>query len=259
MKNQSIGFIGGGRVTRIFLHAFKNSNVTLGKIAVYDPNTESLVKLKKCFSGIACQNDNVESAASCDFVFLAVHPPIMMETLTNIKPFLSKNTLIISLAPKITIKKITEVLDGFQAIARVNPSAPGIINQGINPVVFSEMVNYEQKNNLTDLLLILGKAPIVPEQKIEAYAMINAMGPTYFWFQFKKLEELAISFGMDEVEAKNVISEMINASVNTLFSSSLSSEDVMDLIPVKPIGEFEETIKSFYNRNLNAIYEKIKS
>ncbi len=111
MKNQSIGFIGGGRVTRIFLHAFKNSNVTLGKIAVYDPNTDSLVKLKKSFGGIVCQSDN----------------------------------------------------------------------QGINPVVFSEMVNYEQKNNLTELLLILGKAPIVPEQKIEAYAMINASVNTLFY------------------------------------------------------------------------------
>ena len=32
---QSIGFIGGGRVTRILLHAFKNKNAQFSKIRVY--------------------------------------------------------------------------------------------------------------------------------------------------------------------------------------------------------------------------------
>ena len=72
------------------------------------------------------------------------------------------------------------------------------------------------------------------------------------------MEEHGISYGMDESEAKEVISEMINGTINTLFFSTLSPEEVMDLVPVKPIGEYEETIKSFYTEKLNAIYEKIK-
>jgi pyrroline-5-carboxylate reductase len=70
---------------------------------------------------------------------------------------------------------------------------------------------------------------------------------------------LAISYGMDEKEAEETISEMINGTVSTLFNSNLTPEEVMDLVPVKPIGEYEETIKSFYLAKLNAIYEKIKS
>ena len=76
--------------------------------------------------------------------------------------------------------------------------------------------------------------------------------------KLKKLEELAISYGMDDDEAKETISEMINGTINTLFYSTLSPEEVMDLVPVKPIGEHEETIKSYYVENLNAIYKKIK-
>ncbi|MBC8320367.1 MAG: NAD(P)-binding domain-containing protein [Bacteroidetes bacterium] len=257
MKN-TIGFIGGGRITNIFLHAFESANVSFGKVLVFDPDTETLLKLQNRFTHIECASENIKSAASCNFVFIAVHPPLMIETLTNIKPFLNEKAIVVSLAPKIKIKKIAEVLDGFQAIARVNPSAPGIINQGINPIVFADTMSEDQKKRLLELLHILGKVPVVPEQKIEAYAMINAMGPTYFWFQFKKLEELAISFGMDEKEAKEIISEMINGTLNTLFFSTLSTEEVMDLVPVKPIGEYEETISSFYSEKLNAIYEKIK-
>jgi len=258
MKDKTIGFIGGGRITKIFLQAFKSADVSFSKIVVFDPNTESTRKLQNNFTQIECESINIESAAFCDFLILAVHPPIMLEILTKIRPFLKEDAIVVSLAPKITIKRIAEVLNSFQAIARVNPSATGIINQGINPVAFANTMSDDQKNILLDLLHILGKAPIVAESKIEAYAVICAMGPTYFWFQLKKLEELAISYGMDESEAKETISEMINGTINTLFYSTLSPEEVMDLVPVKPIGEHEETIKSFYMEKLNAIYKKIK-
>ncbi len=48
---QSIGFIGGGRVTKILLQGFKNKNVKFKKIVVNDINPEILANLKKQFPG----------------------------------------------------------------------------------------------------------------------------------------------------------------------------------------------------------------
>lgn len=259
MKNKTIGFIGGGRITKIFLHGFKGAKVSFSRIIVFDPDVSSLLKLQNRFAQIECESVSVESAAGCDFVILAVHAPIMKEVLTKVKPFLKKEGIVVSLAPKITLKEIAEVLDGFYSIARVNPSAPGIINQGINPVAFASAMAINQKKSVFDLLQTLGKAKEVPESKLEAYVVISAIGSTYFWFQLEQLAALGVSYGMDEEEAKEVISEMMRGTLNTLFFSRLSSEEVMDLVPVKPLGEYEETIKSFYMKSLNAIYEKIKS
>lgn len=157
-----------------------------------------------------------------------------------------------------SIEKMKTSLGGFQAIARVNPCATGIINQGINPVAFADTMSEDHKKSLLALLNILGKAPVVAESKLEAYAIISAMGPTYFWFQLQKLVELGVQYGMSESEAKEIIAEMIKGAVDTLFFSGIPSEEVMDLIPVKPLGEYEETIKTFYTEKLNAIYGKIK-
>lgn len=258
MKNNSIGFIGGGRITKIFLQAFKNSNLTLDKIVVTDPNNDILKELKKSFTNISIENVNIESAAKCNIIFLAVHPPIIKDVLSKMKPVLRKDSMIVSLAPKVTIEKMQNLLDGFPSIARVNPSATGIIGQGINPVVFAETMSEEYKNDLIMLLSTLGKSPVVIESKIEAYAIISAMCPTYFWFQFQHLKELGISYGMDENEVKDAISEVIKGTVNTLFYSDMLPEEVMDLIPVKPIGEFEDIIKSYYSEKLNSIYQRIK-
>ena len=84
------------------------------------------------------------------------------------------------------------------------------------------------------------------------------MGHTYFFFQFQKLKELAVDFGMGEEEAKAVISDMLCGTTETLFYSKLSYEEVVDLVPIKPLGEVEETIKGYYDQYLTGLYNKIK-
>ena len=259
MKNKTIGFIGGGRIATIFLHGFEMANLSFSKTIVFDPDKEVLENLQKRIPHIICESKNIVSAAKCDIVILAVHPPIIIETLNTIKELLNKDAIVLSLSPKINLQKIKEVLDGFPAIARAIPSATSIINQGINPVSFSEEIKEDQKDSILQILESLGEAPIVDEPKLEAYALICGMGSTYFWFQFNKLQQLATKFGMEENESKEVITGMLEGSVNTLFFSDFSPEEVMDLIPVKPIEEYEEDIKGYYEEKLTDLFEKIKS
>jgi len=46
MKALSVGFIGGGRITKILLQGFKNKLVKFDSVRVYEPNVETLNKLK---------------------------------------------------------------------------------------------------------------------------------------------------------------------------------------------------------------------
>ncbi len=257
MGAKRIGFVGGGRITKIYLKAYANASVTFEKIIVSEPNPDVLAKLTAQFPSIAA-TDDLSAFAGCDVVFLATHPPVVLDVLAKLQPFLSPETILVSLAPKITIGKLQAALNGFVNIARVNPSAPGIINQGINPVAFADGMPAAKQTEALELLGVLGKAFVVPEPKIEAYAVISAMGSTYFWFQLKQLQELAVSYGMDEAEAGGVIAEMLKGTVNTLFFSGLPAAEVMDLVPVRPLGDYEDTIKGYYSEKLNGIFAKIK-
>jgi pyrroline-5-carboxylate reductase len=85
------------------------------------------------------------------------------------------------------------------------------------------------------------------------------MGPTYLWFQWQELRNLAESFGMSSVEAETGVAEMIAGAVSTLFESGMSAEEVMDLIPVKPLGEEEQIVRAMYKSKLGPLYEKLKN
>jgi pyrroline-5-carboxylate reductase len=256
MKTKSLGFIGGGRVTRILLQAFKNKNAQFSKIVVTDINPDVSGNLKKSFPDI--QIDNASIAASQDIVFISLHPPFVMDSLELIKGSVNSNTIVISLAPKITITKISSKLNQTKNIARLIPNATSYINEGYNPLCFSSGFATNEKRQILDLLRLLGNTFEVAEEKLESYAIISAMLPTYFWFQWKELAEIGQKIGLNENESKDSIHETLVASLNLLYKSGLTASEVIDLIPVKPIGEHEMQITEIYKTKLIGLFEKIK-
>jgi len=100
---------------------------------------------------------------------------------------------------------------------------------------------------------------IVPENKLESYAILSAMLPTYFWFQMKELVDIGCGIRLTEEESRNSVRDALIAAIKTFFDSGMQPDEVMDLIPVKPIGEHEMKIKAIYQDKLIPLFEKIKS
>ena len=84
------------------------------------------------------------------------------------------------------------------------------------------------------------------------------MLPTYFWFQWQELEKIALETGLSESEAKKAVQQTLKKALKLYYKSDLTSAEVMDLIPVKPIGENETEIKNILNTKLLGLFEKIK-
>ena len=255
MEN-SIGFIGGGRVTRILLQGFKNKKITFVKVVVADTNPDAVTKLKQNFPFV--ESGDAKTAAGQDIVFISLHPPVIMDTLESVKGDVKTNAVVISLAPKINLAKLSFKLGQVKNIARLIPNATSYINEGYNPVTFTTGFDSGKKKEILDLLELLGKTFEVPEDKLESYAIMSAMLPTYFWFQWKELAGIGSKIGLSEEESKKSIHETLLASLDLMYRSGLTTAEVMDLIPVKPIGEHELQITEIYNTKLLGLFEKIK-
>lgn len=256
METKSLGFLGGGRITRIILQALINQKIEVNSVVVFDTNADVLKLLKQEFPTIVVA-DTPEQAAKQTTVFIALHPPVIMETLDRIAGVVSSDALVISLAPKITIGKIRSKLN-TPHIARMIPNATSYINQGFNPVAFAGDFNPKEKALFVQYMEVLGTTFEVEEPKLEAYALLSAMLPTYFWFQWKELVELGGPMGLTVEESVLSIQQTLLAAMNLYFESGLSPEQVMDLIPVKPIGEHQQQITEIYQTKLIGLFEKIK-
>ena len=252
----SIGFIGGGRITKIFLQGFKNADFELESVKVFEPNNDTFEKLASIFPLVE-KAETAEAAASQAIVFVAVHPPVVMETLQKVKDAITESTVVVSLAPKITLEKMATVLPS-KKLARMIPNATSFINKGFNPVAFSAGFEGKEKKQLLKFLKILGKTFETDEAKLEGYAIVSAMLPTYFWFQWQEMENIAIETGLSEKEAKKAVKQTLKKALKLYYDSELAPVEVMDLIPVKPIGDNETEIKNILNTKLLGLFAKIK-
>jgi pyrroline-5-carboxylate reductase len=166
-----------------------------------------------------------------------------MDALELIKGDVKADSVVISLSPKIDLAKLSMKLDHVKKLVRLIPNATSFINEGYNPVTFSGGFEKAEKKEILDILGLLGTTFEVAEEKLESYAIMSAMLPTYFWFQWRELAEIGQEIGLNEKESKNSIHETLLASLNLMYKSGLTADEVIDLIPVKPIAEYEVQIK----------------
>ena len=115
-----------------------------------------------------------------------------------------------------------------------------------------------EKDSVMDLLRNLGHTFEAAEEKLESYAIVSAMLPTYFWFQWNYLEKIGVETGLTQSESEEAVHQTLLAAINLMYTSELKPEEVIDLIPVKPIAEHETQISEIYRSKLIALFEKIK-
>ncbi|WP_346859361.1 hypothetical protein [uncultured Draconibacterium sp.] len=148
---------------------------------------------------------------------------------------------------------------GTTKIVRMIPNATSYINKGYNPVAFHKSFTDKDKKQFFKMLKTLGKNFEVDEKKLEGYAIVSAMLPTYFWFQWEEMQKVAQATGLDKREAQKTIEATLKRSISIFFNSGLSADEVKNLIPIKPIGDAEEQIAEIYQSKLMGLYEKIKA
>jgi len=142
--------------------------------------------------------------------------------------------------------------------SRLIPNATSIINEGFNPVCFFDEMSEVKKQVMLRIFRKMGHTFEVPEHKLESYVIMSAMLPTYFWFQWKELVDIGSRIGLTMEESQNAVKDTLLAAIRTYFYSGLQPDQVEDLIPVKPIGDQEEQIRTIYRDKLIPLFEKIK-
>ena len=251
----SIGFIGSGRVARIMLDGWTRAGGLPAAIYLHDQSEAAVRALVAAHP--AARGATLVEASSADLVFGALHPPALLETLPAIAPALKPAAVFCSLAPKLKLATLREKLNGFARLARMNPNAPSIVDAGFNPVAFAGELPAEARRDLLAIMAPLGQSPEVDERLIETYAVISAMGPTYFWFQFDAVRRMAESFGLAPEAARQTVAAMLHGAVDALLSNALPERVVMDLVPVRPMAEDEPAIGKMIEQRLGAIHAKL--
>lgn len=256
MSTRSVGFIGSGRVATILLGGWKQAGAMPDRVVAFDINQGVAAKLGSSHPGT--ELGTLAEAAAEDIVFLAVHPPVVAGVLPELKQALRADSILVSLAPKFTMAKLSDMLGGFNRIARMIPNAPSIVGKGYNPTAYGETLGEPERTALRKLYDGLGEYVEVPEAYLEVYAIVSAMGLTFLWPQLDMLASLAETSGLSRQAAWDGIEKMLAGAVAAMRDSGLSSSEVQDLVPVKPVAEEAGAFVSASRPKLEGLLAKLR-
>jgi len=256
MDKTTIGFIGSGRVTAFIIEGLSAKRQDL-IISVMDSNPAASSSLARTFPGISDAGTDYKAVGGTDIIFLALHPQHVQAGCEAVAPFIGKDTIVVSLAPKAKLSALSAWL-GTDRVARYLPNAATSVGEGYNPVVWGNGISAQERKKTEGIFSTLGEHPEVDEGKIEAYAVLCAMGPTYLWPLLDEMIASGIRYGLGESESIQLVSRMAASCASMIEHSGKDYATRMNMIPSKPMADIEQNLRGMFRDKLDAIHGKLK-
>ncbi|MGE5421461.1 MAG: pyrroline-5-carboxylate reductase family protein [Chloroflexota bacterium] len=253
---KSIGFIGGGKITKMLIRGFENRKVNFKRVIIADSNPLVFDRLKNEFPSVHA--DSASVAAAQDIVFLAIDQKLLMDTLGLISNEFKSNTIVVSLIPEISMAKLALRLPNVNKMARILPTSATFINKAYVPIAFSPDFPASEKDDVVGLFGHLGKVIEVPEDKLQTYFTMSSVIPAYFWHQWKELISMGTEMGLTERETVDFLGESVLSSLDMSYRSGLPEEEVISYMPVNPVEENDSEIRGIYRKRLIDLYRKAR-
>jgi len=127
-----LGFIGTGKITSSVVTGICRSKISFKKILVSPRNRNVARKLKRQFRKVSIAKNNQEIVNSCNWVFLAVTPPVGQKIIKNLK-FRSSQT-VVSFISTMTLLQLKKAIKVKAKIVRAIPLPPISLRKGPVPI-----------------------------------------------------------------------------------------------------------------------------
>ena len=243
---KTIGIIGFGNMGSAIAEQLKGDY----QIYVFDKDankTKSASGIKNCESIMA-----LVSKVNC--LILAVKPQDFENALQEIRPGLSADKLIISIAAGITTSYIEKTL-GIVRVIRAMPNIAAKIGEGISCLSKGRFAALEDLDFAQDLFEFTGEALVIEEKMMDAATAVSGSGPG-FCFELSKTKDIdekdkkafknfvtnyfvpalksaAESVGFSEEEAAFLSTRTGNSCIGLAFKTKLTAEELIKQIASK--------------------------
>ncbi len=225
----SLAFIGGGNMASALGAGLIGKRCGASDVHVIDIDPGTLER----WAG-----QGVSTAAAPDahlgtfkvWIF-AVKPQVMKETVAACRPFLSPDTLVISIAAGIDSATLSRWLGSenkpFTRLVRCMPNTPALVKAGISGLLALDGVSSEDRGVAQQLLKAVGEVVWVDsDAQIDAVTALSGSGPAYVFLFLESLIAGGEKLGLTPEQSRALALATLNGSTQL---ASLSPEPVATL------------------------------
>ena len=228
MKN--IGLIGVGHMGYALLEGLLRSGTAQPQTTyISSKSAQKLKTVAKKTKCIPCKNNTI-LAKECDVIILAVSPLVLPQVLEEIKAYVGKKTLLISLAASFTIARIEEALSAPAAIARAIPNIPVSICQGVTSITVAQGLSATHMKVLTQLFESVGKILFVEEKKLDTAIAISGCSPAFAALFIEAMADAGVYAGLSREESYLLSEQAVLGTAATLLEKGMLPAQFKDMV-----------------------------
>jgi pyrroline-5-carboxylate reductase len=253
--NKKIFFIGCGNMAAAIIAGILKAKLFKSKnIVCNDVSKEKALLLKEKF-GVETADDKKDILNSADIIFLAVKPQNTAEVFLEIKEFLLKNTLFISIAAGITTKFIETSIGKEIAVVRAMPNTPSLVLEGMTSLCEGNFVSNEQLQIAKDLFSAIGKVEVLEEKYFDVITALSGSGPAYVFYLCELMQNAAEKLGLDKNTAQKLSIQTFLGSGKMLSESGETAKILKEKV-TSPNGVTAMALDYFNSVNFSDIVLK---
>ena len=227
MENK-IAIIGAGNLGMSLVKGLVDSKI-------YQPSNfnlsrrriEKLQSMKEL--GYHIFNNNIKAIENSNIIVISVLPQKINIILSEIKPFLNKNQIIISLVSGVEINDIIEIIGKQNAILRAMPNTAISIRESMTCI--TTLDEWENQLSATKKIFdVVGETVIINEEKMTSATALCACGIAFFLRSIRAASQGGNEIDFHSSEALKMAAQTAKGAASLLLKNNSHPEDEIDKV-----------------------------
>lgn len=214
--------VGAGKMGGAMLAGWLARGLDSTGVVIVDPSPPE--EMRAFIDGRSLRHEASSPAdLKASVLVVAVKPQIMSDVLPSLRPLLTGDTLVVSIAAGTTIASLAEEL-GATSIVRAMPNTPAQVGRGMTVAVGTNDVSETQRAIVTELLAAIGEvAWVANEADMDAVTAVSGSGPAYVFHLVEALAAAGRAEGLDADLAMTLARQTVVGAGELMHQSDLDA------------------------------------
>ena len=243
--------VGGGNMGKTYADSFlSNHAISPENLYILERSANKASYFQSLgFKNVFYQADKYIENLS--LIILAVKPQDALGLFEQIRPFIHKNHLLLSVMAGLKMQTLEESLNPIKKIIRAMPNLPAQIGMGMTGFTSTEAVSKEELLWVHNLLNTTGKSLYFEnEEQLDAVTAISGSGPAYVYYFMEAMTEAAREMGFTQSQAELLVEQTFLGAVHLVKKSNYSCSEWIEKVASKG-GTTEAAIRTFDALNVD--------
>jgi pyrroline-5-carboxylate reductase len=239
---KKFGFIGAGNMAEAMMKGMMASGLCTADELIASEVVPARRDYMAKTLGITVTADNPEVVKEAKTIILAVKPNIVGPVLDELKPMLTADHLVVSIAAGVKISFIEAHLNWGVRVVRVMPNQPCMVGASASGFALGKSAKKEDKDLVQKILDSVGVAFAMDEKSLDAVTGLSGSGPAYIYLVIEALADGGVLSGLPRDVAQTLAAQTVLGAAKTVLEAKGHPGQWKDIV-ASPAGTTIEGLK----------------